>query len=69
MQQDAFASNTRTQLRKVFETLRELMTPVEPQEPPTPPKRPIGFVYPPDNSNMTKGTGKAAVKASRVKKV
>ena len=36
--QDAFARNTRNQLRQVFEALRELTTPPEPA------KRPIGFV-------------------------
>lgn len=37
-QHDAFSRNTRTQLKQVFDALRELMTP------PNPPKRPIGFV-------------------------
>ena len=64
MQQDALASNTRTQLRKVFETLRELMTPVEPPAPPAPPKRPIGFVHPQEKTDAPKGTAKAAVKAA-----
>ena len=35
---DTFSRNTRTQLRQVFDALRELMTP------PDPPKRPMGFV-------------------------
>jgi phage regulator Rha-like protein len=35
---ESFAHNTRAQLKQVFETLRQLMTP------PEPPKRPIGFV-------------------------
>ena len=39
---DTFSRNTRTQLKQVFEALRELMTP------PDPPKRPIGFVTPED---------------------
>ena len=38
MQHDTFSSNTRNQLKQVFDALRELMTP------PNPPKRPIGFV-------------------------
>lgn len=38
MAHDNFSRNTRSQLKQVFEALRELMTP------PDPPKRPIGFV-------------------------
>lgn len=38
LQHDSFAHNTRAQLKQVFETIRQLMTP------PDPPKRPIGFV-------------------------
>ena len=38
MRHDAFAHNTRAQLKQVFEAIRQLMTP------PDPPKRPIGFV-------------------------
>jgi len=41
---DAFAHNTRKQLRQVFDALREL------NQPPDPPKRPIGFVPPQDKS-------------------
>ncbi len=37
---DTLRYNTRAQLKKVFDALRELMTP------PDPPKRPIGFVTP-----------------------
>ena len=40
MQHDTFSSNTRNQLKQVFDALRELMTP------PNPPKRPIGFITP-----------------------
>jgi ORF6N domain len=58
MQHETFSRNTKVQLREVFETLRELMTP------PSSPKRPIGFVHPQD---ATKPKGKA-VKASAVKK-
>ena len=39
---DAFAHNTRNQLRQIFDALRELTVP------PEPPKRPIGFVTPQD---------------------
>ena len=41
---DAFAHNTRTQLRQIFEALRALT------QPPDPPKRPIGFVLPSDKA-------------------
>ena len=41
-QHDTFSRNTRVQLKQVFDTLRELVTP------PDPPKRPIGFVQPND---------------------
>ncbi len=44
MQHDTFSRNTRTQLKQVFDALRDLMTP------PDPPKRPIGFVTPPDKA-------------------
>lgn len=47
MQHDAFSQSTRTQLKQVFDAIRELMLP------PDPPKRPIGFVAP---SPPTKGT-------------
>lgn len=39
LQHEAFAGNTRAQLKQVFEALRQLMAP-----PAAPPKRPIGFV-------------------------
>jgi hypothetical protein len=39
MQHDTFARNTRVQLKQVFDAIRELMTPPEPQK-----KRPIGFI-------------------------
>jgi ORF6N domain len=58
MSHETFSRNTKEQLREVFETLRELMTP------PASPKRPIGFVHPQD---AAKPKGKA-VKASAVKK-
>ncbi len=37
---DTFSRNTRTQLKQIFDALRELMVP------PDPPKRPIGFIHP-----------------------
>ncbi|MEJ8856726.1 ORF6N domain-containing protein [Variovorax robiniae] len=40
MRHDNFSQNTRTQLRQIFEVLRELTMP------PDPPKRPIGFIAP-----------------------
>jgi hypothetical protein len=40
-----FSHNTRAQLKKVFDALRELMTP------PDPPKRPIGFINPEDKAS------------------
>ena len=42
MSHDTFSRNTRAQLKQVFDALRELMTPAEPQ------KRPIGFITPDD---------------------
>jgi len=39
LQHDSFARNTRAQLKQVFDAIRELMTPPEPQK-----KRPIGFM-------------------------
>ena len=44
MSHETFSRNTRNQLKQVFDTLRELMTPPEPN------KRPIGFVTPQDKS-------------------
>lgn len=44
-QHDAFAHNTRAQLKQVFEAIRQLMIPTDP------PKRPIGFVTPEDNKS------------------
>ena len=42
LRHDALATNTRAQLRQVFDAIRELMTPPEPS------RRPIGFVTPED---------------------
>jgi hypothetical protein len=50
LQQDTFSRNTRAQLKQVFDTIRELMTP------PNPPKRQIGFVIAEDKENKTKTT-------------
>jgi len=41
---DAFAHNTRNQLRQIFDALRALTQPPDPD----PPKRAIGFILPPD---------------------
>jgi ORF6N domain len=43
-QHDSFSQTTRTQLKQVFDALRQLMVP------PDPPKRPIGFVTQQDKS-------------------
>ncbi len=43
-QHDSFSHTTRTQLKQVFDALRQLMVP------PDPPRRPIGFVTPQDKS-------------------
>lgn len=46
MNHDTFSRNTRSQLKQVFDALRELMAP------PDPPKRPIGFVTPDDKTRQ-----------------
>jgi hypothetical protein len=62
MSHETFSRNTRIQLRQVFETLRELMTPPEPH------KRPIGFVHAKqDAAGKDSKQGKAA-KAKAVRK-
>ena len=68
MQHETLSRNTKAQLREVFETLRELMTP------PTPQKRPIGFVHPQDaakpkakTAKISAGKKTTAVKATRKK--
>ncbi len=43
------ARHTRAQLKKVFDALRELMTP------PDPPKRPVGFINSEDKGKKTSG--------------
>ena len=55
MSYDTFSRNTKVQLRQVFDTLRELMTPPEPS------RRPIGFVTLEEKSKA-KSTVKAAKK-------
>lgn len=56
MNHDTFSHNTRAQLKKVFDALRELMTP------PDPPKRPIGFINSEDKG-ASKKTSRARGKA------
>ena len=53
MNHDTFSHNTRAQLKKVFDALRELMTP------PDPPKRPIGFVHSDDKGSKARARSKA----------
>ena len=48
MSHETFSHNTRAQLKKVFDALRELMTP------PDPPKRPSGFINPEDKGGSKK---------------
>lgn len=59
MSYDTFSRNTRIQLKQVFDTLRELMTPPEPAPPP---KRPIGFVTQEDKSKAAKSIKAEAAK-------
>jgi hypothetical protein len=62
MSHDTFSRNTRVQLRKVMDALKELM------EPPPPAKRPIGFVHPKlDKPSKDSAVSKAA-KAKAVRK-
>jgi hypothetical protein len=71
MQHDTFSRNTRNQLKQVFDTLRDLVTPPDPHQ------RPIGFVHPQDAakpkakalkaSPVKKAVAKAAVKTGRKK--
>jgi arsenate reductase-like glutaredoxin family protein len=56
MQHDTFSRNTRVQLKRLFDSIRELMTPPEPA------KRPIGFVTPQDKSATKRPPGKGATK-------
>jgi hypothetical protein len=61
MQHDTFSRNTRNQLKQVFDTLRELITPPEPS------KRPIGFVYPSETAKPKAKAVKVAKKTAHVK--
>jgi ORF6N domain len=54
MSHDNFSRNTRSQLKQVFDALRELMTP------PDPPKRPIGFIQPEEKGKKTAGSTRRA---------
>lgn len=45
LQHETFSHNTRAQLKQVFEAIRQLMAP------PDPPRRPIGFVTPPEKKD------------------
>ena len=56
MSYDTFSRNTRNQLKQVFDTLRELMTPPEPH------KRPIGFVTLEEKAKAKSTAAKAAKK-------
>jgi hypothetical protein len=60
MSHETFSRNTRNQLKQVFDTLRELMTPPEPH------KRPIGFVHSEDSAKPK--TEPKAIKASEPRK-
>ncbi len=53
LQHDSFAHNTRTQLKQVFEAIRQLMIP------PDPPKRPIGFITETKDGKNKAAKGKA----------
>jgi hypothetical protein len=61
MSHDTFSRNTRNQLKQVFDTLRELMTPPEPS------KRPIGFVHPSEATKPKAKAVKVAKKTAPVK--
>ena len=59
MAHDTFSRNTRAQLKQVFDSLRELMTP------PNPPKRPIGFVTPQDKPTPKVSRAVKAIKGKK----
>jgi hypothetical protein len=62
MSHETFSRNTRNQLKQVFDTLRELMTPPEPH------KRPIGFVHsedPPKPKAMKSAKAASSKKAKK----
>ena len=56
MSHETFSRNTRNQLKQVFDTLRELMTPPEPH------KRPIGFVHPKEGKDAEAAAKSKAIK-------
>ena len=56
MSHETFSRNTRNQLKQVFDTLRELMTPPEPH------KRPIGFVHPKEGKEAKDAAKSKAIK-------
>ncbi len=59
MSHETFSRNTRNQLKQVFETLRELMTPPESN------KKPIGFVYPKESKDGAKSKGMRNAKGEK----
>lgn len=59
MSHETFSRNTRNQLKQVFDTLRELMTPPEPN------KRPIGFVHPKESKDGGKSKAIKSAKGER----
>jgi two-component sensor histidine kinase len=59
MSHETFSRNTRNQLKQVFDTLRELVTPPEPH------KRPIGFVHSDEVSKPKPKPESKAIKASK----
>ncbi len=67
MSHDSFSHNTRVQMRRMMDALKELMAqPEEPKEPvqlPAPPKRPIGFITPEDKLELKSADAKAASSA------
>jgi hypothetical protein len=65
MRHSTFKRNTRVQLKKVFETLRELMAQAPEQ---APPKSPIGFVHPKEDKPSKDDKQGTAAKAKAVRK-
>jgi hypothetical protein len=75
MSHDTFSRNTRVQMRRMMDALKELMAqPEEAKEPaqlPAPVKRPIGFITPDDRlevKTMKSAKGASDAKAVGVKK-
>lgn len=65
---DTFSSNTRNQLRQVFEALRELADKVTPPEP-APPMRSIGFLLLQNDKSEGSAKAEKAIKTGPRKKV